>query len=497
MTLESPSSASLSHLLQMSKNKAADLQEESELGGAVDQHPKTKMDNKNLICRIQSHQLTTANIKAEGLLEKDVKAEPICGHEDQILEQKIGAEVPPLRYDDCAMRISACRSPVYQELQICTREMSDFQTPLVLDTGSGLVKAGFANQDLPTTIFPTAIGLPKYEEVMSSSLDRSVYMGHDAQHMRGVLTLHWPMKNGAVRNWEQMEMIWQHVFDQLRVCSEDHPVLLTEGVMSVKENQQRSVQIMFESFNVPLTYTALQPVLALYTTGRTTGVVFDSGDGVSHSVPVYDGYSLPHAVQRFNLAGSDVTLHLKQLLQEQGVCMRTSAEMEIVRDVKERCCVVALDYEAELKGGGGASTQVHYTLPDGQVVSLTTERFRAPEILFKPELIGQDFYGMHESIFKSVLQSDIDLRRDLVGNIVLSGGNTLLAGLPERLRREISRLAPADLGQRVKVVSHDDRDFSVWRGGAALASMPAFSSAWISRDEYEEFGPQIVFRKCF
>ncbi|KAI5614967.1 actin-like, partial [Silurus asotus] len=401
------------------------------------------------------------------------------------------------RNADDAFTRRVCRSPLRQQFQICAREMSDYQTPVVLDTGSSLVKAGFSDQDLPTSIFPAAIGLPKYEEVMSGRVDRGVYVGHDAQRMRGVLTLHYPMRNGAVSNWDQMEMIWTHAFEQLRVCSEDHPVLLTEGVMTTQENRQRSIQLLFECFNVPLAYVAMQPVLALYTSGRTTGVVFDSGDGVSHSVPVFDGYCLPHAVQRFNLSGRDVTLHLQQLLTEQGVCMRTSAEMEIVREMKERCCCVALNDEVELSGGGGAYSPVPYTLPDGQVVSLATERFRAPEILFRPELIGQDYYGMHESVFKSVLRSDVDLRRELVENIILSGGNTLLSGLPERLQQEISRLAPAGLGEKVKVTSPPDRDFSVWRGGAILASMPTFSSAWISQDEYEEFGPQIVFRKCF
>ncbi|XP_036438403.1 uncharacterized protein LOC118816023 [Colossoma macropomum] len=412
--------------------------------------------------------------------------------------EKNDADVMNMRNDDGPSTRSVCRSPVLQQqLQISTREMSDYLTPVVLDTGSGLVKAGFADQDLPSVIFPNAVGLPKYEEVMSGSAERDMYVGHDAQHMRGVLTLHYPMKNGIISNWDQMETIWQHVFQQLRVDAEDHPVLLTEGVMNPLVNRQRMVQLMFESFNIPLTFIALQPVLALYAAGRTTGVVFDSGDGVSHSVPVFDGYSLPHAVQRFALAGADVTLQLKKLLLEQGVCMRTSAELEIVREIKERCCCVAPDYEAELNTGGGARTQSHYTLPDGQVVSLTTERFRAPEILFKPELIGCDHYGMHESIFKSVLQSDIDLRRSFLGNIVLSGGNTLLAGLPERLRSELGRLAPAGVSDSVRVLSPPGRDFSVWKGGAVLCGLQTFSSAWISHDEYEEFGPNIVHRKCF
>ncbi|XP_073348778.1 uncharacterized protein [Pagrus major] len=380
---------------------------------------------------------------------------------------------------------------------VSMRELTDFKTPIVLDTGSGLMKAGFADQDLPNIIFPTIIGMPKYEEIMNGILERETYIGHEAQHMRGVLTLKHPIKNGIIRNWDEMEKIWHHTFQQLHVDPEDHPVLLTEAAMNPSENRQRMVEIMFENFSVPFTYVAMQAVLALYAAGRSTGVVFDSGDGVSHSVPVFEGYCLPHAVQRFPLAGVDVTMHLKKLLQEQGVSMRTTAETEIVREMKEKCCCVALNYEAELSAGGSSCTEMHYTMPDGQIVTLSTERFRAPEILFKPELIGRDHYGMHQSVFSSILSSDIDLRRCFLGNIVLSGGNTLLAGLSERLQAEIKGLVPSDVGESVRVTSPKDRDFSVWSGGAVLANLPTFSCAWISHEEYEEHGPQIVYRKCF
>ncbi|XP_051501416.1 POTE ankyrin domain family member E-like isoform X7 [Myxocyprinus asiaticus] len=423
-----------------------------------------------------------------------------CYHEDSEVAGQYLCHVQNkngVQYDGGGSTRAVCKSPLNQlQLHTFTRQMTDYKTTIVLDTGSGLMKAGFADQDLPTTVFPTVIGHPKYEEIMNGSVDREVYIGHDAQHMRGVLTLKYPIRSGVVRNWDEMEMIWHHAFQQLGVDSEDHPVLLTEAAMNPVQNRQRMVELMFEAFNVPLTFVAMQAVLALYASGRTTGVVFDSGDGVSHSVPVFEGYCLPHAVQHFNLAGADVTLQLQKLLLEQGVCMRTSAEQEIVREIKERCCCVALDYEDEFRSGG-TSSQVHYTLPDGQLISLATERFRAPEILFKPELIGRDHYGLHESIFKSILRSDIDLRRSFVGNIVLSGGNTLLSGLPERLQKEMRNMVPADLTECVRVTSPSDRDFSVWCGGAVLANLPAFTSAWIGAEEYEEFGPQIVFRKCF
>ncbi|KAJ3606230.1 hypothetical protein NHX12_025750, partial [Muraenolepis orangiensis] len=286
-------------------------------------------------------------------------------------------------------RISRAVLPAHQPtvLQEDFSEISDFKTPIVLDTGSGMMKAGFSDEERPKVVFPTIIGLPKYEEMMNGNCERESFIGSEAQHMRGVLALRYPMKNGVIHNWNDMEKIWLHTFQQLGVEPEDHPVLLTEAPMNPSENRERAVEVMFECFCVPFVYVAMQAVLALYAAGRCTGVVLDSGDGVSHSVPVYQGYSLPHAIQRFPLAGQDVTLHLAKLLQEQGVCMRTSAELEIVREMKERCCYVALDYEAELGPGGetshtpGGETshtpggETSYTLPDGQVVFLSSERF--------------------------------------------------------------------------------------------------------------------------
>ncbi|MGH0170313.1 UNVERIFIED_CONTAM: hypothetical protein FKN15_070050 [Acipenser sinensis] len=413
-------------------------------------------------------------------------------HHDPVIAMHVSGSV--------GMRAAQC-PPVHDSLRSESLiEVSDYRTPIVLDTGSSLMKAGFADQDLPTTIFPTVIGWPKYKEVMNGRFEREAYIGHDAQHMRGVLSLKYPMQHGIIQNWDEIEKIWHHTFHhQLCVDPEEHPVLLTEAVLNPQENRRRMVEIMFETFHVPLTYVALQAVLALLATGRSTGVVFESGDGLGHSVPVYEGYGLPHAIQRFNLAGQDITQQLKKLLQERGFSFRTSAELEIVREVKEKCCYVAQDYEAELRGSRGpeTDTEMYYTLPDGQVINMGNERFRAPEILFKPELVGRDHYGMHESVFRSILRCDMDLRRTFMGNIILSGGNTMLSGLPLRLQDEIRSMVAVDLSDSVRVASPKDRDFSVWRGGAVLTSLPSFSAAWISQGEYEEFGPDIVFRKCF
>jgi actin-related protein len=253
---------------------------------------------------------------------------------------------------------------------------------------------------------------------------------------------------------------------------------------------------LFETFNVPAFYVAIQAVLSLYASGRTTGIVVDSGDGVTHTVPIYEGYALPHAILRIDLAGRAITDWLSKIIMELGMTFSSSAEREIVRDIKEKLSYVALDYEAELtKYKESAANDKPYELPDGNVITIQTQRFRAPELLFKPSFIGMEVSGIHELTFKSIMKCDIDVRKDLYGNIVMSGGTTMFPGIPERLSKEVTALAPSTM--KIKVVAPPERKFSVWIGGSILSSLSTFQAMWITRAEYDESGPGIVHRKCF
>ncbi|KAL7199925.1 hypothetical protein ACSBR2_022102 [Camellia fascicularis] len=299
-------------------------------------------------------------------------------------------------------------------------------------------------------MFPSIVGRSRHTGVMVGMGQKDAYVGDEAQSKRGILTLKYPIEHGIVSNWDDMEKIWHHTFyNELRVAPEEHPVLLTEAPLNPKANREKMTQIMFETFNVPAMYVAIQ------------------WSYNSHTVPIYEGYTLPHAILRLDLAGRDLTDSLMKILTERGSWKLQRA----------------------------AAVEKSYELPDGQVITIGAERFRCPEVLFQPSLIGMEAAGIHESTYNSIMKCDVDIRKDLYGNIVLSGGSTMFPGIADRMSKEITALAPSSM--KIKVVAPPERKYSVWTGGSILASLSTFQQMWISKDEYDESGPAIVHRKCF
>ena len=216
-----------------------------------------------------------------------------------------------------------------------------------------------------------------------------------------MLKIERPIEHGIVTNWEDMEKVWHHtLYSELRISTEEHPILMTEPSQNPKPNREKLTQMMFEVFNVPCLYINVQAVLALYESGRTTGVVVDSGEGITHTVPIYEGYAIPRAIHKVLLAGRDLTEYLREILKERGYYFTGPDELEIVRDIKEGMMYIASDFEAEMersKSGQSAleeSIEKEYVMPDGRRITIGNERFRCPEILFKPSMAGHDLQGV-------------------------------------------------------------------------------------------------------
>lgn len=274
----------------------------------------------------------------------------------------------------------------------------------------------------------------------------------------------------------------------------DH-LQLTVGVLpNLYERKNSNEDSAFSlELKVPSMSLAVEAVLALYAVGRTEGIVLDSGYGVTYAVPCTKGFAIPDAVLRLDLAGNDLTDYLMKILNERGYSFTTAAERDIVCDIKEKLCYVAMDFESELKAAD-CSTNIHknYTLPDGKVITVGNERFQSPEALFKPELAGMQSAGIHKELFDSIMKCDAGLHETMYGNIILSSGSTMFPGITDRLQKELEDLAPQ--GTAINIIAPPTRDYSVWIGGSILAALPTFKKILITKQAYEETGPSIASR---
>ncbi|RLI11065.1 actin, cytoplasmic 2 [Candidatus Bathyarchaeota archaeon] len=399
-------------------------------------------------------------------------------------------------------------------------EMGAEERAVVLDVGSGFTKAGFADKEKPSCVFLSVIGRPKYPPALIGPRYKDYYVGEEALKLKGIMRITYPLEHGIVKDWDGFKKLVEFAFNEcLRIDPSKHPVLMTEPPLNPRDNRERIAEILFEEFRVPKLYIGMQALLAAYfaVPERMTGLIVDIGDGVCHAVPIYEGFTIRHAIQRTNIGGRDITNYLARLIMHhRGVALTTTAEKEIVRDIKEKLCYVSINPEAELAAIYGESERVkeyvagappggieaapkpepaEYTLPDGSTITLLEERFLAPEVLFAPALIGRDEPSLPDVIFEAITACDIDVRRAMVENIVLTGGSSLFPGLKERLEKELNTmLKEAGMNLTVNIITPENREYAVWIGAAKLAALPEFQKSWITREEYEREGPRIIHR---
>jgi len=380
---------------------------------------------------------------------------------------------------------------------------------IICDNGTGFVKCGFAGAQFPTSIFPSMVGRPlmRYEEKVEGLEIKDIMVGDEASIARHMLKVTYPIENGIVKEWNDIEHIWDYTFNEkLKVDTRQCKILLTEPPLNPHKNRQLMLQKMFEKYQFQGVYVAIQAILTLYAQGLLTGVVMDSGDGVTHIVPVFEGFSLPHLTQRIDVAGRDVTRYLIKLLLLRGYAFNRTADFETVRMMKEKLCYVGYDLKLENQLSNDTTVLVSkYKLPDGRVIRIGRERFMAPECLFQPNLIDRDGMGIGEALFHCINSADMDLRQPFYNHIVLSGGTTMYPGLPSRLEKEIRDnyhkvVARGDASVSAKfqcrIEDPPRRKHMVFLGGAVLAEiMKDKDTFWVSRQEYQEKGVDYCLNK--
>lgn len=332
------------------------------------------------------------------------------------------------------------------------------------------------------------------------------------------------MKDGMIDNWDLFEKVLDYAYKRVIMSeSELHPVLFSEASWNTRHNREKLTELMFEKYNVPAFFLVKNAVLAAFANGRATALVVDSGAKHTSVVPVHEGYVLTQAVVKSPLGGDYLSMQCRQHLEKLGIELTMGYSISGKDALKERdqprytkrtlpenltssweqymLRQQLQDYQAAVvqvlespydERIASQIPAVHYEFPTGYHQDFGSERFKLAENLFDHTMLGA---GQLAST--SVSNCDADVRLALYGSVVVTGGNTLLPGFPERLNRDLQHRAPSNT--RIKMIVANgtvERRFGAWIGGSILASIGTFQQMWISAQEYEEGGKSQVERKC-
>ncbi|KAJ9455577.1 Actin-related protein 2 [Diplonema papillatum] len=386
---------------------------------------------------------------------------------------------------------------------------------IVNDNGSGFVKCGFAGSNFPQERFPAIVGRPilRSDEMIGEGVIKDIMVGQDCFDHRAALNVNYPLQNGLVKDWTDMMHIWEHTWEKLGIDPADTKVMLTEAPMNPHKNRMKTFQIMFEKYGFHSAFMSIQAVLVLYAQGLMSGCVVDAGDGVTHVMPIYHGRYAPQRstetnVKRLDLAGHALSDHMIELLQRRGYALNKTADFDTVRQIKELFAYVAVDFELEKKLATETTVlEKDCVLPDGRVLKLGPERFECAEPLFRPELMGVEARsgGMAQMTFDCINNSTRDVQGELFKHVVLSGGTTMLPGLPTRLERDMKdeyvkvKLGGDKTRGKVKIRVEDPprRKHMVYIGASVLAELMATDpEQWVTKEEWDEQGEEVVKKKC-
>jgi len=366
--------------------------------------------------------------------------------------------------------------------------------PVVIDYDDLFFKVGFAGEEGPRSVFPAIIGRPKVPGIMVGLEQEEYYVGVEAQAKSSNLVIGHPIEHGLVVDWDDFEKILAHIFEnELRILPEEHTVLISEDQSSDDLSRAKVASILFETFNVPAIQIVNRGVLNLYSVGKSTGINIGLQSTVTKIIAVKDGRSIPDSLVTFSIGFTDLNDYMLKIFSERGHYFTTSDEREIVADILKKTAYVAYDFEQELsnaRNGQETAYEITYEMPDASVINVGTERFRTPEALFKPSMIGKEFAGLPKQIYDSIMKCDPAIQNDMFQNIILSGMNSRIPGLAERLRKEVQKLSPNS--SSVTVRTSPNEEYSSWIGGSIFAMISDNQDYWVTNDQYANEGSEVI-----
>ena len=367
---------------------------------------------------------------------------------------------------------------------------------VVIDVGSGLVKAGFGGEDGPRSIFNSIVGTPKQVGLMVGMELQERYVGDDAISKYEIMNFSYPIQRGEVTDWDKFENLMHYLlYSEMKVVPEEVSILITESPRTSRENREKLTEILFETFNVKRLHIANSSMLGLFSYGKTSGLIVDSGFNITSTVPVYEGYPLSHASIRINIGGEDLSKNLLSMIQNNldETYIDTKGRI-LADDIKEKLGYLLLNPD-----DGDDVKDVTYELPDGKKIALSKELYKANEILFSPNEENEKEKGLlsiKNMVIDSINKCDNEIKNDIKENICLTGGTTLLKNFPEKLKNELSESSE---GANFNLSAEQERLFSTWIGGSIVSSLDNFQFMWVNKKEYTDNGKNllVIDSKCF
>ena len=373
------------------------------------------------------------------------------------------------------------------------------RTPIIIDLGSSEIKLGYKSDisPVPSFRFPSYIGEPKYDKILRSlNKNKSQYkeqlVGDDCDPYLGVLRLRYPIKHGIFENEKDISLIFSHIFSKLKLSPEkvaSHPLLIAEPILNPKSNREKIASILFEKYNTPALMFAYQPSLSIISFTSTSGIVLESGEGVSQICAIYDGYSIPCSFIRSDFGGEDVSDYFRKLLKMRGIDLISDTEKLLMHEIKKK------NLFCNLEGKKEENTASKYILPDLNVIQIDSEKYMAPRVLLNPSLVGKNCLGLHQMVAACIEKVNAEIREKLMDKIKFTGGNSNIKALNEVLHTQIRGLLPK-YGAKIKMKSNQNAStISCWQGGNTIASLGIFKDLLISKKNWEENGNKIIHKQ--